>query len=222
MLSYKIFITSYPDAFCFPNKSIIVQGGVYIPTDILVKKMKPPYQRKFDAIFIGRLHQQKGVLTLVDIWHLVVARLPKSKLLIIGDGELANKLKTKIKILKLKKNITLTGFLIGPKKFNYIRQSKIIVHPATYDSGGMAAAEAMAWGLPGVAFDLESLQTYYPQGMIKTICFDQQIFANNIIKLLSDPSLYTTTSTSARELVKKKWRWSSRLETIYQALLARQ
>ena len=43
----------------------------------------------------------------------------------------------------------------------------MVVHPAIFDSGGMAAAEAMAWGLPGVSFDLPALKTYYPQGMIK-------------------------------------------------------
>ena len=31
----------------------------------------------------------------------------------------------------------------------------------------MAAAEAMAWGLPGVSFDLESLKTYYQKVWLK-------------------------------------------------------
>jgi len=54
----------------------------------------------------------------------------------------------------------------------------------------MSAAEAMAWGLPGVSFDLEALKTYYPKGMIKTPCFNHDKFAANIINLLSNQSLY--------------------------------
>ena len=85
----------------------------------------------------------------------------------------------------------------------------------TYDSGGMAAAEAMAWGLPGVSFDLESLKSYYPAGMLKTKCFDHQQFADNIIRLFQNNNLYQKKSLKAKKLIETTWSWSTRTKTIY-------
>ena len=164
---------------------------------------------------MGRLHPQKGVLEIVDIWQKVTKKLPGALLAIIGDGQLERDLKLKIKNLKLSQNIVLFGFQTGNSKYNIFKQSKIVVHPAIFDSGGMAAAEAMAWGLPGVSFDLPALKTYYPQGMIKTACFDLDAFAHNIVQLLSSPSIYKTTSHEAIDLITTVWDWSKRSNKIY-------
>lgn len=207
-----VFVTSKPDQLVFKhNVSHVIQGGV---DPIKHIKNIPLLKRKYDAVYLGRLHHQKGVLILIDIWKHVVKCKPNAKLAIIGDGELEHKINQKIKKLKLTKNIDMLGFMTGSKKNNIFRNSKIVLHPATYDSGGMAAAEAMAWGLPAVSFDLEALKTYYPYGMIKTTCFDQQKFAQNIISLLNNQKLYKQYSKRALKLIKNKWNWKNRLNTI--------
>jgi glycosyltransferase involved in cell wall biosynthesis len=95
----------------------------------------------------------------------------------------------------------------------------MVLHPATYDSGGMAAAEAMAWGLPGISFDLESLKTYYPKGVIKITCFNNQEFADSIIQLLSNIILYNKLSIEARQLIQKHWSWPKRANYIYSQII---
>ena len=214
-----IFVTSEPDKAQFPGKKVVVvQGGVEITHSekyLKSSKIKPVNERQFDAVFQGRLHPQKGVLELVDIWNLVTKKLPKAKLAIIGDGQLEKKLTEKILKSKLNNNITVFGFKSGEAKYKIFKDSKIVVHPAIYDSGGMSAAEAMAWGLPGVSFDLEALKTYYPKGMIKTHCFNHDKFAANIINLLSNQSLYQKTSTDALNLIRSAWDWQKRSQIIY-------
>ena len=111
------------------------------------------------------------------------------------------------------------GFLDGPKKFEVFKQCRIVVHPATFDSGGMAASEAMAWGLPGVSFDLEALKTYYPKGMIKTSCFDTGEFAENILSLLSNPSQYKAMSLEALQLAHEEWEWNDRAKEIFTKIM---
>ena len=54
------------------------------------------------------------------------------------------------------------------RSLRIFKDSKIVLHAAIYDSGGMAACEAMACELPGVSFDLPALKTCYPKGMFKT------------------------------------------------------
>ena len=79
----------------------------------------------------------------------------------------------------------------------------------------MAAAEAMSFGLPGVSFDLEALKTYYPKGMIKTQCFNLELFANNILQLLDNKKLYLQYSKEAKELIEQHWSWQTQAEKIF-------
>lgn len=217
----KILVTSEPDVAMFITKKrdrskiIIVQGGVditesekYLSSDDVI----PVVQRKYDACFLGRFHYQKGVLKLIDIWKFVCQNKPSAKLAMIGHGQLEKDVRQKIKENKLENNIDLLGFKDGQEKFEIFKQSKIMVHPATYDSGGMAAAEGMAWGLPGVSFDLEALKTYYPKGMLKTEPGNNKKFAQNIIDLLNNTELYDQTAKDARNLILEVWDWKKRAE----------
>ncbi|MCX5658081.1 MAG: glycosyltransferase family 4 protein, partial [Candidatus Omnitrophica bacterium] len=203
------------------NKIVVVRGGVNLaPSRKYLKNHTPSLKnKKYKAVFMGRLHHQKGVLELIDIWKKVCTKLPSSQLAMIGDGQLLSDVKKKIKKLGLSKNITLFGFVDGAEKFKIFKESSIVVHPSTYDSGGMATAEAMAWGLPGVSFDLEALRTYYPQGLIKTKCFDYDQFANNIIKLSSDDKLYLKFSRQAIDLIENHWSWDSRSQDIVDQII---
>ena len=217
-----VCVTSKPDVKYFltkhrkENKIVVVRGGVDLnkPHSYLKNNSPSLENKKFRAVFLGRLHYQKGLLKLIDIWKIVCDKDPKSKLAIIGDGQLLREIQNKIKKYHLSKNITLLGFLDGEEKYNIFKQSAIVVHPATYDSGGMATAEAMAWGLPGISFDLESLKTYYPQGVIKTKCFDLKEFADNIIKLTTDKKIYSRYSKEAIKLINTHWSWDSRCQDI--------
>ena len=224
-----IFVTSQPDVDRFithirsKESVIVIRGGVdtisaknYLNSNNFI----PAHKRTYDACFVGRFHYQKGVLELIKIWKLVCLKNPQSLLAMIGSGPLDNEVKHLIKKLGLSKNIYLAGFMDGPKKFEIFKQSRLVLHPATFDSGGMAAAEAMAWGLPGVSFDLKALKTYYPKGMLKTNCFDTDEFAENIISLLFDPFKYKAMSLEALQLVNEKWEWNNRAKDIYAQAIA--
>lgn len=218
-----VFVTSEPDVRKFitgkrsRNGIMVIRGGVDInpSTEHLnSKKVIPKDKRKYDACFVGRLHPQKGVLELVDIWAKVCEAKPDAMLAIIGDGPLEKELREKVKIKRLEKQIDVLGFKDGNEKFEIFKTSKLMVHPAIYDSGGMAAAEGMAWGLPGVSFDLEALRTYYPKGMLKVPPGDIKGFANSILELLRDENLYTNTVNDARNLIIEKWDWEKRADEI--------
>ena len=133
----------------------------------------------------------------------------------IGDGPLMREVKDKIGSLNLGKNIILVGYKYdGEEKYKIFCRSKIVVHPSIYDSGGMSAAEAMAWGLPGVSFNLEALKTYYPKGMLKAPLGDKKLFAGIVIKLLDDPEFYKSKAAEAKALIEKHWNWDKRARVI--------
>jgi glycosyltransferase involved in cell wall biosynthesis len=185
------------------DKVIAIKGGVDTKTPLLVSE---PMEKMFDAIFIGRLVPEKGVLELIDIWKYVCEKKKDAKLAILGSGPLNSQVQNKIKQSDLAGNIKVFGFIDGLEKFKIIKESKIVVHPSIMDSGGMAACEAMICGLPGVSFDLQSLKVYYPKGMLKSPCYNSKIFASNILKLLYDESLYHNLSKEAMDFA-KDWDW---------------
>lgn len=173
----------------------------------------------YDAVFQGRFHPQKGVEELIDIWKYVTYKNPKARLAMIGDGPLMDKVKGKIKKLNLEKNIHLFGYVFdGPVKYKIFSQSKIVVHPSFYDSGGMASAEAMAFGLPCVGFDLESYESYYPMGMVKVAVGDLESFAGVIVELLGNKNKRDRIGRQAYLMINKSWSWDQRVNQLLTAI----
>lgn len=185
------------------SKILVVKGGVDKASCL------ESISKVYDAIFVGRLHPQKGVLQLIDIWQIVCKEKPYAKLVIVGVGPLYEDLRKKIRRLNLQDNIYLVGFKDGQEKMQVIANSKIFLHPVIYDSGGMAAAEAMVCGLPCVTFDLPTIREYYAYGCIRIKPYDLKAFAAAILNLLNDQILYQNLSKEAKEYC-EKWDWSYR------------
>ena len=217
-----IFVTSQPDVQKFitkkrgKDKIVVVKGGVDLEA---INSVSEPKKKKYTAVFIGRFHPQKGILELIDIWQRVVKKIPKAKLALIGEGPLLAKIQSKIKKAHLESNVDLLGFLDGTAKIKIFKLSKVVLHPAIYDSGGMGPCEAMAAGLPAVSFDLEALKTYYPKGMLKTTKFRLDEFADNILKLSDGKRLYQETKADALDL-SRRWDWNIKASLIIRKIKA--
>jgi glycosyltransferase involved in cell wall biosynthesis len=195
------------------DRTIVLIGAVDIETIGKWKLKNRNLPKKFDAVFQGRFHPQKGVEELIDIWAMVVNEIPQAKLAMIGDGPLMENVKLQILNAKLESSVELFGYVFdGPKKYKIFSQSKIVVHPAFYDSGGMAAAEAMAFGLPAIGFDLKAYESYYPEGML--LSSDMKSFANNIVNLLKDRNKLQEIGKKAEYLIKKNYSWDIRASEI--------
>ncbi len=197
------------------TKILVVLGAVNLDD---IKKYSRIYKniyQKYDAVFQGRFHPQKGVEELIEIWRLVVNKRSSASLALIGDGPLMNSVRQRINSLNLSGRVDLFGYVFdGPKKYKIFAQSKIVLHPAYYDSGGMAAAEAMAFAKPAVGFDLVSYKSYYPKGMVKVEIGNKEEFANSIIILLDNEQLRYKVGLDALEMIEQNWSWNYRAEEI--------
>lgn len=202
------------------GKAVVVLGAVDLERIKKWKKKNKKTEKIFDAVFQGRFHFQKGVLELIDIWKMVVNENKYAKLVMIGDGPLKKNVELRIKNLELSDNIILTGYLFdGEEKYRIFSQSKMVVHPSFYDSGGMASLEAMAFGLPCVGFNLSSFKHYYPKGMIKVKTGNLAGFADKILQLLSDKQLYRMMQKETEALISKDSSWKNRARQILDQVL---
>ena len=209
-----ICVTSQPDVVPFVKMGrkrediFVVKGGIDYNH---LKKFQKPVKKIYDAVFVGRFHPQKGVVEMIDIWNEVVKEKPKAKLAIIGLGPMESQMRGKIKEYNLEKNIKFLGVMLGDKRNKVLQQSKIILHPAVYDSGGMAPVAGLACGLPGVSFDLEVFKTYYPKGFLRAKIGNVKEFAQNIVELLENKALFDKISNEAIEEA-ATWDWEERIK----------
>jgi len=222
-------IRRYADHIVVTNqldKDIFVKSGVspamvtpvYGGVDIKAISEIPSTQDfNYDGCFVGRLHPQKGPLELIRIWHLVCKVRPNAKLALIGNGPLENKVKNEIKRRGLEGNVDMLGYVDGKQKYNILKSSKVFLHTPVLDTGGMAAAEGMACGLPVVGFDLPGYKFCYPQGMLKAPIGALEAFADLVLNLLHDEDLYHQTRKDALEFV-QGWDWNKRAEEIMEAM----
>ncbi len=202
------------------HKVIVLLGAVDIKLiNNYIKSTSKTKGDKYLGVFQGRFHPQKGVVELIEIWKAVTKKIPSSKLAMIGDGPLMEAVRSKISDLGLNKNVDLLGFQSdGDIKYSTFQNSKVVLHPAFYDSGGMASAEAMAFGLPCIGFDLDSYKSYYPKGMIKVPINDIQSFADEIVALSSDEKRRYSIGKEAREMIIEHYSWDNRASEILSAI----
>jgi glycosyltransferase involved in cell wall biosynthesis len=146
-------------------------------------------ERLYDAVYLGRIQASKGIFSLVDIWHRVCRRLPSARLGIIGRGDprTADALQKRITDAGLADNILLLGYLETVDAVRVLKQSKVFVSPSVEEGFGMAILEAIAAGLPVVAWDLPVYREVFPQGLVGVPPGDPQAFADAITGLLDDP-----------------------------------
>ena len=135
-------------------KRIMVAAG--LPSDRIVVKpnfVEDPGPRTLPAeessvlLFVGRLSEEKGILTLLEAWRL--AHSDSFRLKVIGDGPLAG----------LRRQppwgVTFTGRLTRRQVWEHMLASRALLFPSEwYEGQPMAVTEAMAAGLPVLGSDL--------------------------------------------------------------------
>ena len=68
---------------------------------------------------------------------------------------------------------------MGGEKIKILKQSRLFVLPSFYESWGMVAAEAMAAGLPVVAYSLPVYQDLFSKGINQVKIGDKMVFAKD-------------------------------------------
>ena len=180
------------------EKLRVLGGGIEFER---IQNTKITRKRKFNAVFLGRLHVTKGVFDTILIWKEVVKKLPNAKLAIIGDGpiEIKKTLAKEIRNANLSKNVELVGFLPYPQVFAIMKQADIFLFLDHEAGWGLAVAEAMACGLPVVGYDTGVLGDVYKEGFRKVALRKYSRLANEVIKLLTNKYLRQKLSREAIE-----------------------
>ena len=157
-----------------------------------IKGIKPSKDVSYDAVYLGRLHPSKGIFDLVKIWKLVCQKKSESILAIIGDGrqKFKNKLNKEIYRFNLENNIHLLGYLKDEKAISLLKSSKMFLFPSHEEGFGIAILQALACGIPVVAWDLPVYKEFISSGIIKVPKGNINKFVDETCRLLNDIEFY--------------------------------
>lgn len=102
--------------------------------------------------FIGRLERRKGIFDLAAAWPRVAARVRRAHLVVAGTGPDEAALRA---ALAAAPRVRWLGFVEDPAPV--LRALAVLVMPSHFEGFGLAAAEALAAGVPVVATSTSSL-----------------------------------------------------------------
>jgi len=101
-------------------------------------------------LYVGRLSVEKGLDDLLEAFNEVLAKLPESKLDLVGAGPLKEMLAARIKKLGLEQSVKL----LGPKNVEEIGRlfmsSTALVLPSHSEPWGLVVNESLSYGCPVV------------------------------------------------------------------------
>jgi len=150
----------------FENKVFAIQYGVNLSKikkinhQKLLKIKKELHIKRNDFVILSprRLFPVYNIEIILKSYTKFLRKVKNSKLIILGDGILENKLKEKAKKLKIEKNTIFTGKILPDDMKYYYTLSDVVVSIPSSEGMPLTILEAMAIGVPIIATNLPSLK----------------------------------------------------------------
>lgn len=181
--------TKYPKEIV-ENKLLILKNGIPISAyrrdeikrSEIRKQLGIPDDR-FVLGHVGRFSAEKNHHFLVEVFSQIHKELPDSKLLLVGDGELAADIEKQVESKDLRGVVIFTGNVDNVQ--DYYQAMDCFLLPSLYEGFPFVTVEAQAAGLPCV------ISTGVPTDVM---------ISSNIFRLdLSDPQAWVKTILSLRD-----------------------
>jgi glycosyltransferase involved in cell wall biosynthesis len=169
------------------EKIAVINNGI----DLERFKAIPKKCDKFTLGFIGYLGRHKGLDFLLRALALL-HDLEKIRLLIVGDGEEAGHLKSLCRDLNLEPYVTFHGRVENQQIPMIYERIDVLVVPSIWpENSPVTITEAMASGIPVIAFDIGGIGELVDEGVTGFLVppKDVQAMAERIDHLLVHPEL---------------------------------
>jgi len=164
-------ILSRFDGFIVTSRAVASQLISIVPSGKISVVENAPFKtrsrgtsfsgRGITALSVGRIDEGKGTGELLNAWEGIVAGHPTAHLEIAGEGSLRSSMVSEASRRGLGQHVQFRGFLDDGDIAELQDRSRFFITLSRTEGFGMAAAEALAAGLPVVAWDIPPFVEIY-------------------------------------------------------------
>lgn len=217
-------------SFIGAQRTFVIPNGIDMavfrkaPRAIDLRAIYPDIHAGAVALFLGRIHEKKGLDILIPALKKTLDQGVDVHLLIAGpdEGGYQGQIERLVDQYGVRHAVTFTGEVHDEKKHALLENCDFFVLPSYQEGDSVAVKEALAAGLPVLityACHLREVQ----DRMAGIVCdTDIEQVAAGIAKLAGDKSLRMAMSPNAKKLIVEKYRSDvllSELECVYRNIL---
>jgi glycosyltransferase involved in cell wall biosynthesis len=224
--AYKVILVSQTDfnsaTFVDPRKKILIRNGVdtfkFYPNKDFELREKLGYQKNDFVIgYFTRFTHQKNPLFMIEVMKRLKTESnlkKKLKLLMIGDGELREKIVEEVQKDSLTEDVKILSPTFEIEK--YLNVVDCYVLPSFWEGMPYGVLEAMSCGLPVIASNIPNIKEII-KNEVNGFCENLEVenFAKRIIQLAEDEILYARISLNARSTIEQNFNIDKQLQELY-------
>ncbi len=174
-------------------------------------------------IFIGRVHEIKGLDLLIDAFKELADSVSDVKLAIVGpDDGYMDALNSRIAECGLSDKVIVTGPLYKREKQEALVDCDLFVMPSKYESFTTSGLEAMACGKPLVLTKNNHIHDWV-DGSVGLACDDDKMSLKDAMaEVLFDEELSKKFGMNGRRLIQEKYNWdmiNEQILNIYESII---
>lgn len=159
----------------------------------------PEFEGRPYLLFLGRIHEIKGIDGLVRAFALACGRGLEGDLVLAGPADGADASVASLASgLGVSNRIHLVGPVYGRSKAEALAGCMLFVHRPRYEGFGMTVVEAMAAGRPALTTTACGVARECPQGVLEVADDSDSAFADAMLRLCSPGSRSSTEALAAR------------------------
>lgn len=154
-----------------PEETTLLSYGLDVgPNDAV-----PAQERAYDAVWIGRVHRQKGIDDLLTTLQHLADRLPNFRAIFIGNVREA--LQPEIEARGLAGRVEFSGFVTEAEKIRLFKASRCFLMPSKHEGSPRVIGESLMAGTPVVAYEIPNYRPLFGDFVRYAPPFDLAAFA---------------------------------------------
>ena len=127
--------------------------------DVAAADAVPAQPRIYDAVWIGRVHRQKGIDDLLETFQFLARRLENFQAVLIGN--LRERLLPLVTARRLEQHVTFSGFVSETEKIRLFKSSRVFLMPSKHEGSPRVIGESIIAGTPVVAYDVPNYRPLF-------------------------------------------------------------
>jgi glycosyltransferase involved in cell wall biosynthesis len=199
----------------YTNRGVIIPNGISpeeyenLPPVGSLRAAHPRLRDDPYVLFLGRLHEQKGIDLLLAAFQIVMQKHPGARLVIAGpDYGRSTEIQSRTLAAGIQDRLLMIGPIFGPEKRAALRDAVCFCLPSRHEGFSLAVLEALACGTPVVI----SPECHFPEvaesgaGLIPAL--EPSEIAQAIGRILEDDVFRAKASVAAKSLVAERYTWA--------------